>query len=61
MRIKGTDCVDCAECISCGRNRWYYYHVCDRCESSEQLYRYENEEICAECLLAEFEQIDMDD
>ena len=58
MRIKGTDCVGCAECIGCGRNRYYYYHVCDRCERPEQLYRYENEELCAECLLEEFEQVE---
>jgi hypothetical protein len=62
MRVKGTDCNGCPECINCGRNGWYYYHKCDRCGSTEQLYIWQHgEELCAECLLEEFEEVDMEE
>lgn len=61
MRVKGTDCYGCPECIGCGRNRWYYYHICDRCESDGKLYKYEDEELCETCLLAEFEEVDLEE
>jgi hypothetical protein len=61
MKYIGNDCVGCETCIGCGRREDYYYHVCDRCESPEQLYIYYGEEICAECLLKEFEEVDMEE
>lgn len=61
MKVKTTDCYGCPECIGCGRNRWYYYHKCDRCGSTEQLYVYEDEELCESCLLEEFEEVDMEE
>ena len=62
MKIKQTNCNGCPECIGCGRKyeEWTYYE-CDRCGSLEQLYRYEGEEICADCLLKEFEEVDMEE
>lgn len=61
MRVQGTDCYGCLECIGCGRKRWYYYHECDRCGSTEQLYKYDGEELCAECLFKEFDEVDMEE
>jgi len=62
MRVKGNDCYGCPECISCGRDRDYYYHECDQCgESIEQLYEYEGEELCAKCILDSLEKVDMED
>lgn len=61
MRVKGNDCVGCETCIGCGRRYDYYYHECDRCGSPEQLYKYDGEELCVECLLKEFEEVDMED
>lgn len=61
MKYIGNDCVGCETCVGCGRKHNYYYHVCDRCESTEQLYKYNGEELCAECLLEEFEEVDMEE
>lgn len=60
MIVKDNDCVCCEICRNCGRKRDYFYHVCDKCESDDQLFYYEGQELCAECLLKNFEQIDMD-
>lgn len=62
MRIKGTECNGCPECIGCWRRHSdYYYHECDRCGCTEKLYKYDGEELCAECLLEEFEEVDMEE
>ena len=61
MRVKGNDCNDCPECIGCGRNYWYYYHECDKCGSTEQLYIYNGDELCAECILDDLEEVDMEE
>lgn len=57
------------ECVSCGlpclgdicpyRNVVRYY--CDRCGSEEKLYHYDNEELCEECLLKNFEVVEGSD
>lgn len=60
MIIKENNCVGCAECIGCGRKRSYYIHVCDECESDDQLYKYEGKELCAECLLGYFDEVNME-
>lgn len=61
MRISTTDCNNCPECVRCGRNFYYCFHACDRCESTKQLYKFEDEELCASCLLSEFEEVDMEE
>ena len=62
MIKKGNDCVGCETCIGCERKYDYYYHECDRCGSSEQLYLwYNGEELCAECILEEFEKVDIEE
>ena len=61
MIIKEDLCVACETCMNCGRKYDYFYHVCDECESDEQLYEYEGMELCAECLLSRFEKVDMED
>jgi len=62
MRIQESLCRDCPECIHCGRNEeTAIWHVCDRCGSEEQLYIFEKEELCADCLLEEFEEVDMEE
>ena len=62
MKKIETRCNGCPECVGCGRKHeeWSYYE-CDRCGSLEQLYIYEGEEICAECLLKEFEEVNMEE
>lgn len=53
------ECCGCAvpayPCLgdSCPNRRVPHYY-CDRCEAEETLYKFEDEELCADCLLAEF-------
>ena len=61
MIIRDNACVGCETCINCGRRNDYFYHVCDKCESDEQLYYFEGEELCFECILDRLEMVDMDD
>jgi hypothetical protein len=62
MRVKRTNCNGCPECVGCGRKfEEWSYHECDICGSLEQLYIYDGKEICADCLLKEFEEVDMEE
>ena len=60
MIVKENDCVGCETCIYCERRYGYYIHVCDECESNDQLYKYDGKELCVECLLSYFDKVDMD-
>ena len=57
----GNDCVGCETCFNCGRRNDYHYHACDDCGSTEQLYKHDGKELCQECLLKYFDEVDMDD
>lgn len=67
MREVTDECVGCTSmglhCIgsSCpNRNVVHYY--CDRCGDefdSNQLYQYEGEEVCGNCILEDFERIEV--
>ena len=63
MKIKASECVGCAECIGCWRKHSeYWYHECDRCGSLEKLYYTpDGEELCAECILDDYEEVDMEE
>lgn len=61
MIIRDNDCVGCETCIGCSRKYDYFYHVCDKCERDEQLYCYDGEELCASCLLDNFDKVDMNE
>ena len=56
------ECVSCdIPCISCGRK-----HVpvltCDECgEEVEELYKYEGQELCEECVLESLEKVDINE
>lgn len=60
------DCVDCGlPCIDCGRKRTPHYY-CDMCEDEAPLYVFENGfigsmELCADCLLGQFEKVEGSD
>lgn len=63
MKKIENECVDCTSvglpCFgnSCpNRNVVRFY--CDRCGDEDTLYKYYGEEICADCLLGEFEVIE---
>lgn len=64
MKRIENECVDCAlPCLgdSCpNRNVVRFY--CDRCkDESYPLYHYEGEEICAACLLKDFDMVEGSD
>lgn len=54
------------ECVSCGLHCLYtackYYevahYVCDRCGAEETLYDYDGEQLCASCILDQYNIID---
>lgn len=54
------DCVGCPQgCIHCGRKHTPYFY-CDKCGGSfepEALYDYDDEMLCADCLLANFDTV----
>lgn len=67
MREVKDECIGCAStgipCFgnSCpNRNVVHYY--CDRCGDefeSNELYQYEGEEVCGDCILEDFERIEV--
>lgn len=65
MRRIENDCVGCPPEIGClgdscrYRNVPHYY--CDYCGYEEKLYHYDNDEICEECLLKQFEVVEGSD
>lgn len=60
MIIKENYCVGCEICMNCGRKYDYYFHACDECGSDEQLYKYDGKELCDECLLSHFDEVNME-
>ena len=63
MRKVVNECVGCTDiglhCIgsSC-RNRNVIRFYCDRCGAEVKLYHYDDEELCEECLLEDFEVVE---
>ena len=60
-----SDCVDCPKELGCVFTACPYYQVkryyCDRCESEEDLYYWDGEQLCADCILQQLERIEYDD
>ena len=52
------ECVGCPQgCIHCGRDKTQHLY-CDRCGADcEELYVFDGEELCEECLLEMFDKI----
>ena len=60
MQRTESECVDCGlPCIgeACPNFRVTRYH-CDKCDEEAELYEYEGQELCAECLLKKFEKVE---
>lgn len=66
MRKVENECVSCVDiglhCLgmSCP-NRYSVRFYCDRCGREEKLRRYEDEELCQDCLLEKFEIVEGSD
>lgn len=67
MREVKDECCGCAvpayPCMgsSCPNKNVVHYY-CDRCKSefgAEELYQYEGEEVCGDCILEDFERIEV--
>lgn len=56
------ECVGCPIELGCLGSTCRYKNVvhfyCDRCGCEEKLYHFDDEELCAECLLKEFEVVE---
>ena len=52
------ECVGCPQgCVHCGRDKTQHLY-CDRCGADcEELYVFDGEELCEECLLDNFDKI----
>lgn len=63
MKKNENECVDCGlPCLGSGcPNRNVVRYYCDRCGCEDTLYYYDDEELCKECLLKEFEVVDGSD
>lgn len=65
MIITEDFCVGCPPELGClGNscpNRNVQVRVCDQCEEPEQLYRYDDKELCLECLLDYIEAEEIND
>lgn len=64
MRKYQNDCCDCATpgypCNGSHKNVLHFY--CDKCNDEvDRLYLYGGSEYCADCLLEEFESVDIED
>ncbi len=62
MKKIENECVNCPIEIGCIGNSCPYRNVvrfyCDKCGNEEQLYHFEDEELCANCLLKNFEVVE---
>lgn len=61
---KDNDCVGCEWCVHCGRGDYTVYY-CDHCEEvideNQDLYKWEGEEWCLDCIKNALPQMACDD
>ena len=63
MKKIENECVGCKDCgLPCLGNSCPYRNVtrfyCDRCGNEDELYHYDQEELCIDCLLENFEIVE---
>ena len=52
------DCVGCPTyCIHCGRKHAPHFY-CDECEEEDELYEFEDRQLCADCVLASLSKVE---
>jgi hypothetical protein len=65
MRKFESECVCCPMEMGCYGSSCPLFSVehyyCDRCGTEDKLYYYDNEELCASCLLDEFDVVEGSD
>ena len=64
MIVIGSECVDCdLPCIfsACPYYKVVYY-VCDKCgETVDDLYNFDGEQLCSDCVLEQLEKVEYED
>ena len=62
MKKIENECIDCPKELGCmgdacpNRNVARFY--CDRCGDKNTLYHYDGEELCADCLIEQFDMVE---
>ena len=59
-KVYEDDCVGCEHCIGCGRRNSPHYY-CDECKDENlpsDLYDYDGDMLCEDCLLKKFQTIE---
>ena len=61
MIKKNEGCIGCSDgCLRGCRNYEVIYLVCDECDQTvDDLYLFDGEQICEECLLNKFEKVEV--
>ena len=63
MIVIESDCVDCE--LPCIYKACPYYEVmkyyCDNCGEEDDLYYYDGEQLCVDCILERLEKVDIDE
>lgn len=60
MKVIENDCVGCEYCIHCGATHaeYYYCDKCGDCFEPSELYCFEGEELCGDCLKEQFSTVE---
>ena len=59
------ECVDCPQDIGCIGNICPYLNVprfyCDECDNEDELFWYEDEQLCIDCIVKRLERVEYND
>jgi len=62
MKISENNCVNCPDDMGCLGSSCPYadtlHYYCDDCEREEELYYFEGEELCVECILERLDKVE---
>lgn len=57
MKRIENDCVRCPTCINCGAKQQEHFY-CDECKEESDIYHFEGEELCIECISKRLIKVD---
>ena len=62
MKVIEHECVGCASEMGCNKNTCRYWnsahYYCDNCGDEEQLYEFEGEQLCLNCIESRLEKVE---
>jgi len=58
MKITENECLECEKCVGsfCKYIKVTRYY-CDKCGSEEQLYYFDNKQLCIDCIIKSLEKV----